>query len=139
MALTKEQILSADDLPLVRVDTPEWGAGSYVMIEPFDGDGRDWYDQLQSSKRWPRDDDGKLLEGDWKGLRAAAVARQLRDEQRNSLGFSELDVVALGRKCGAPIDRIFGRLQKISGLDPDATEDAEKNSETGPSAGSGSS
>ena len=42
--LTKDQILGADDCETVEVETPEWGAGSGVLIKAMTGCERDSFE-----------------------------------------------------------------------------------------------
>lgn len=137
MALAKAQILGAKDTVVAKVKTPEWGGDGFVYVTGLDGNERDRYDQTQSEKRWPRDAEGRRVEPDWRGLRASLVAMALCDEDGNKEPWTDLEVMQLGKKSGRALDRVFAKIQQLSGLTDDAVEDAEKNSETGPSAGSG--
>lgn len=127
MFLTLEQILAADDRKIITVACPEWGGD--VAMMPFSGNDRDWYDQLQSSKRWPTDESGKEVpeQADWQGIRAAAVARAMCDEKGTRVKATEADVLALGERSGAALDRCYLALRKASGLGADEEEKAEKN------------
>lgn len=117
MPLTKDQILSASSkLKTREVPVPEWGDGATVTVRELSGDERDAYDQQLFQHR-----------DDFRGLRSFLVAMSLCDESGNSLGFTEAEVKQLGRKSGAAIDRLFEAAKKLSGLDGDAVEDAEKN------------
>jgi hypothetical protein len=52
---------------------------------------RDAFDELQTKKKYPRDDKGNLIEGDWRGLRAAAVGRagdRMGDGKAGDLGHA---------------------------------------------------
>lgn len=122
MLLTKQQILQADDRRPVRVDVPEWGDGAFVYVLPMSGSDRDWYDQYQCELRFP--EGGK--EPDWRGLRAGALSRGLCDEGGKLLGFTDAEVLELGDKNGAAIERCFETLKRLSGLGPDE-ETAAKN------------
>lgn len=125
----KAALLAADDHRIERVATPEWAASGLpaVFVRALDGHGRDRYDQIQAAKRWPHDEKGNRLEGDWRGLRAELLAMTLCDERGTLLGFSDLEIHALGQKCGAPLDRCFDVAQRISGLGADAVEQEAKN------------
>jgi hypothetical protein len=125
----KARLLAADDEQVVAVPTPEWAkAGLPSMhVRALDGHGRDRYDQHQAAKRWPRDDKGNPLPPDWSGLRAILLAMSFCTEAGELLGFSELEVHALGKKSGAALDRCFETAQRISGLTVDAVENEEKN------------
>lgn len=117
----KAAILGAEDRQVVSVKTPEWPVAE-VFVRPLSGVDRDWVDQMQSEKRFP--DEGSP---DWRGIRAGICSRGMCDAAGASLGFTEAEVLALGDKNGAALDRIYRKIRDISGLAYDAVEDAEKN------------
>jgi hypothetical protein len=131
MPLTLEDILAADDLQIETVPTPEWGGD--VCIRPLDGNARDRYDQIRSEKMFPEDGG----QADWSGLRAALVGLALCDERGTLANPTELQLMQLGQKSGAALDRVHTRVRDISGLGVDAVEHAEKNSPTGQNESSG--
>jgi hypothetical protein len=118
-------VIAADDLKPFKVSCPEWGGDVWML--PMMGDDRDAFDELQTKKKYPRDDKGNLIEGDWRGLRAAAVGRAMCDESGVKFNPTDADILALGKKNGAALDRCFDELQQRSGLYPQAVEDSEKN------------
>lgn len=133
MALRLSEIISSTgDRKVVKVPCPEWGGD--VCLLPFSGNDRDWYDQMKAEKMWPSEG-----AADWAGMRAAAVARGLCNEDGVKESITEEQVAALGERNGAALDRCFAALSKASGLGATADEDAEKNSNPAPSGGTGSS
>lgn len=125
MSLSLFDAIKKPDIAPVKVHCPEWEADCYVL--PMGGDDRDWWDQLTREKRWPIDDRGNPMEPNWRGLRAALVAHQWCDEHGEREPYTDADVLALGKKNGAAIDRLFSKIQELSGLLPGAVEDEEKN------------
>lgn len=117
------------------VKTPELAPFGILEVHvlPCDANDRDWYDQLQSAKRFPLDSKGNFDEKavDFRGLRSALVARQLCDAKGKRATFTDLEVQHLGTLSGAAIDRIYCRIRDTSGLGEDAVEAAEKNSSSG--------
>lgn len=133
--LSLQEIIAAPGLTPFAVACPEWGGDVWLL--PMSGEDLDAWDQEQSRRKWPHDDKGNPLEGDWRGLRAFAVARQVCDESGQRFGPSDADILALSKKSGAVLNRLFRALQEKSGLLADAVEDAEKNSPPGQTGSSG--
>ncbi len=121
MLLSFADIVGKDDRPPHQVDTPEWGDGAYVLVVAMSCDDRDLHDQRQTDKLFP--DEG---EADWRGLRAWAIGRCLCDEGGVVTPLSDLQVLELGKKNGAALDRIYQKIREISGLGAAAEEEAEK-------------
>lgn len=113
-------------LKIEQVKTPEFGEGTTVCVRELTGDERDLFDQLVTDR------EGKL-----RGLRAELVAIGLCSESGESLGFTAAEVKQLGEKSGAAIDRMFERIRDLSGMGPDAHEEAVKNSQADQSENSG--
>jgi ABC-type branched-subunit amino acid transport system ATPase component len=114
--LSKNDILSADDLKHEDVEVPEWGGT--VTVRTFTGDERD---KFEASLIGP---DGKA-KATLAGVRAKLVSLTVIDE-KGELLFSEADVGKLGRKSAKALDRVFSAAQKLNGLSK-ADVDALKN------------
>jgi len=113
--LTKEQILSANDLDVEKMSIPEWGGDVY--IRPLSSRDRDrWESQVATTT-------GKIT---YDNLRAKLVARSICDEQGNLL-FSDSDVEALGNKSAAAMQRIFNRLLEINTITDEDIDELAKN------------
>ncbi len=127
----KDKIFQADDRPVERTeDVPEWGVT--VGFRVIGGKERSAHERRTMAKSR----NGEVI--DTAGLRGGLLAATLVDEDE-ALIFSPADVAALEEKNGVVLDRLFSIAQKVNGFGEDAVEDAEKNSESGPSASSGSS
>jgi hypothetical protein len=114
MILSREEILSANDLKREKVKVPEWGGE--VFVSAMSGESRDeWEQSLVSGK-------GVSLTN----IRARLFAMTACDEDGNRLFTSE-DVQALGKKSGAALDRCVKVAQRLNRLTENDLEDLTKN------------
>jgi hypothetical protein len=112
--LGRDAILGSDDLKKQVVSVPEWGGD--VIIATMTGSARDaWEQSLVSNK-------AVSLEN----IRARLFAATAIDEKGERL-FNEKDVVALGKKSAAALDRCVKVAQKLNRLTEDELEDLSKN------------
>ncbi len=119
MALSKDQILEADDLQNQEVDVPEWGGSVYVRS--MTGADRDAFEASMVTVN----PDGSRTP-DMRNLRAKLVALTLVDEAGNRL-FEVADIPRLALKSAAALERVFEAAQRLNGLGVKAEEDAVKN------------
>jgi len=117
--LTREAILGVSDLPTEDVPVPEWGG--VVRVRTLTGAERDAFEGSIVEKR------GKKMVVKSDNMRARLVALAVVDEDGNRL-FTDADVIALGKKSGAALARVFQVAQHLSGLTEDDVEELEKNS-----------
>lgn len=129
MALNREAILKADDLPTREVDVPEW-QGS-VLVRGLTAGERDDFETTMLAAR----EQGAAASSN---IRAQLVVRAIVDEDRNRV-FSDGDTDELSGKSAAVLDRLFGEVLELSGMKPDAVAEAEGNSGAAASGGSPSS
>lgn len=116
--LTKETILTADDLPRVKVVVPEWG-GLEVYVRTMTGAERDrWEIETVPARQKAKDHTN---------IRAMIAALTLCDEHGNLL-FTQDDVEALGRKSAAALDRVVEAASKLNRFTDKDVEELEKNS-----------
>ncbi len=127
--LSREDILKVDDLEVRDVDVPEWGGT--VRVRAMSGTDRDAYD----ASRMERREDGTFV-ATLENSRAKLVARSVVDDN-GVLLFSEVDVVALGRKSAVALGRVFELAAELSGLA--GGDEVAGNSEAATSGDSGSS
>lgn len=114
MALTKDQILAADDMGLLEVPVKEWGGSVFVRVMTV-GE-RDAY------------------ENDWvlnknKGVenfRTKFLAKCLCDDKGQRL-FSDAEIEALSRKSAKVMARIWQRAMEHNALTEDDVEELAKN------------
>lgn len=128
--LTRDAILSANDLPVQEVEVPEWGGSVYVR--GLTGLERDEYEQSMLEMV------GTSIELKMSNARARLVACGCVDEQGNRL-FTDKDVAALGKKSGAALDQVYSVIQKLSGLSEADMKELTSNFTVGLSTGSSSS
>jgi hypothetical protein len=102
--LTKEQILSADDLKREVVQVPEWGGA--VMVSTMSGIERDeWESAMVGLER-----EELLL-----NARAKLAARCIVNADGSRM-FTDKEVEALGKKSSAALDRVANVAQKLNAL-----------------------
>lgn len=127
--LSRDAILAVDDVQFEDVDVPEWGGK--VRVKSLTGRERD---ALESSMIVGK---GKNANVNLNNLRAKLVARSVVDEDGKRL-FNDDDIAALGAKSAAALTRVYEAAQRLSGITEEDVDELTKNSETAPSADSGS-
>lgn len=115
--LTKEQILSANDRPREEVDVPEWGGK--VILQAISGTDRDNFEQAIANPSGKGVKDGALI-------RARLVALSVVDEKGQKI-FEPRDMVELGKKSAAVLDRLYDVASRISGISKASQDDLAKN------------
>lgn len=114
--LTRDQILSADDLVTEDVECPEWGGS--VRVRTLTGTARDQWEAALSP-------DKKGAKPKLENIRAGLCAASIIDES-GQMVFTPADVAKLGMKSAKALDRIFDKARDLSGLsDDDVKEMAE--------------
>jgi len=107
MALTRKDILTANDLPRVKVSVPEWGGDVWVRTLSAHE-----YDGYQSSIVETR---GKKQIFHTNDFRAQLCALTICDDAGDLL-FTKADVLALSGKSSAALQRIYDIAVKLSGI-----------------------
>lgn len=118
MGLTRDAILEANDLKTEIVSVPEWGGD--VSVRSMTGQERDAFEQALVSERGP--DASQNLSN----IRARLVTLSAVDDNGNRL-FTDADIVPLGRKSAAALDRVFTVAQRLNGIGAKDVEDLAKN------------
>ncbi len=121
--LSRDEILSASDLSLEEVEVPEWGGS--VLVRTMTGAERD---RMET----------EFLAEKTVNVRARLAAVVLCDDAGRRL-FSDADIVLLGAKSGAALDRVFAVATRLNGMTKRDVDELEKNSEASHSDGSPSS
>jgi hypothetical protein len=111
--LTREAILEKDDLKKEVVSVPEWGGD--VIIASMTGAMRDAWEQSLIADKSNMDN-----------IRAKLLLATAVDEGGNSL-FAKDDLVALGRKSSAALDRCIKVAQRLNRLTQTDLDDLAKN------------
>lgn len=122
-ALTKDQILSANDVNLLKITVPEWGGDVYIRVMTV-GE-RDAYEN-----EWQRKKDTGVDD-----FRTKFLVRCLVDEKGNRL-FDNGDVQRLAEKSARVMNRVWLAAMEHNNLSDASIEELAKNSEPGPTAGS---
>src|SRR4051812_11733960 len=134
--LSRDAILAADDRKVQEVDVPEWGGT--VLVKAMSGEERDAFETSMTKRRpiltGPRKGDMETIP-DTANMHAKLVARSLVDEGGARL-FPDADVIELGKKSAAALQRVWDVAAELSGLGGDAAEEAEGNSDAVQSDGS---
>lgn len=124
MLLTKDAILSADDLVTEDVEVPEWGGT--VRVRAISGAERDAFEQAIVTRK------GKNVTTNLANIRAKMVALCVVDENGQRL-FGDKDVLLLGTKSAAALDRVFTVAQQLAGLTDKDVDELAENLEPGQS------
>lgn len=135
--LSRDEILSREDIRTEDVDVPEWGGT--VRVRGMSGTKRDEFeDGLTQSKPITR---AQRRRGEspqtvtMANIRATLCAWCIVDEG-NELIFSDADIAQLGEKSGAALDRAFDVAMRLSGIGEDDVEAMAKAMLLNPSGGS---
>jgi hypothetical protein len=113
-ALTKDQILSADDLDLLEIEVPEWGGSVYCRVMSV-GE-RDAYEREWIGKR----------ETGVENFRTKFLQRVLCSKDGQLL-FTPDEVSALSKKSARVMARLWERTMKHNHLMADDVEELAKN------------
>lgn len=120
MALSRDEILNADDLITKEVEVPEWGGT--VIVRKMSGTERD---QLEASMT--EEGGGGLV-----NFRARLVATTVVDEAGQRL-FTKADVEALGKKSASALDRVAEAASELSAMSQKDIEELTENFDDDPS------
>lgn len=113
-ALTRDQILSADDLGLLKVSVPEWGGDVYIRVMSV-GE-RDAYEN-----EWIRKKDTGVDD-----FRTKFLVRCLVDEKGQRL-FDNGDVSKLSSKSAKVMNRVWQAAMEHNNLSDADIEELAKN------------
>jgi len=133
--LTKDEILAADDRNTEVVDVPEWGGA--VTVRALSGTERDRYEG--SMVRYRRTEKGTVeIEAvETENVRARLVSMSVVGEDGARL-FGDADVLALGDKSAAALERVFTAAQRLSNLSQRDVEVLQAGLKGGQNGSSGS-
>ncbi len=116
--LSRDEILSINDLPTEEVYVDEWKA--WVRVRALTGAERDAFEQSVVETR------GKSTRMNLRNIRAKLVALTVVDEDGKRV-FTDEDAELLGRKSAAALNRVFEVAQRLSGLRPEDVEELTGN------------
>lgn len=112
--LSRDEILAVEDRASIEtVEVPEWGGA--VQVRPLSGAERDRYEASMVKYRRLPDGRVEVESVDTDNLRARLVSLSVIDTEGNRM-FHESDVLTLGDKSAAALDRVFSVAQRVSHL-----------------------
>lgn len=117
--LTADEILSADDLAIERVEVPEWGG--HVYVRGLSGTDRDKFESSMIERRQR----GRGTQSELKldNVRAGLVARCIVSSQTKQRIFTDSQIETLGRKSAAALDKVYEVASRLSGLRPEDVDE----------------
>ena len=122
--LTRDAILAAPDMLTEEVPVPEWGG--MVLVRGLTGTERDAFEEEMITGK------GKNRDVNLANFRARLIVKSVVDKGGKRL-FTQADMVALGGKSAAAIQRVFQVAMRLSGMSEEDVEELTKNSEPGQS------
>jgi hypothetical protein len=126
-SLSREDILNSQDLPMERVDVPEWGG--FVYVRTMTGRERDNFETSISG--------GKGKKTNMNDFRARFAVEIICDEDGERI-FNRSDIEALTTKSGRALDRVFDSGKKLNRIGEDEQKELVENFDTTPEDDSGS-
>ena len=117
MLLNKDQILTADDLPHVDVEVPEWGGS--VRVRTMTGQERDAFE----AEVFEVSEDKIVAKRE--NYMARLLVRCLVNENGGRL-FTDKEIKALGGKSAKAMRQLFNVAQDLNGMSREAQEDISK-------------
>lgn len=115
--LSKNEILTANDLRTVDIPVPEWGGD--VRVKTLTGAERDQYEADSVKIKGNR----RELVGN---LRARLIAMCAVDENGQLL-FTRADVLKLGQKSAPALERVFEAAASLNGMTDEDVEELAGN------------
>ena len=129
MSLTRDDILSVQDIEIEEVPVQEWGGSVYVI--GMTGTERGEFESLISEVR------GKNVKANLKVIRETLGAFSICDKD-GTLLFTKKDIQALGKKSAAALERVAVVAMRLSGIGGDDIDELAQELEENPSDGSAS-
>jgi len=121
--LNREQIAAAGNDPVYEdVEVPEWGGE--IRVKGLKSRERDNWEKSRIANK-------RTGEVSLDNFRASLLCECIVCENLNPI-FTQKDVLMLGEKNAAAIDKMFTVAQRLSGLSNKDIEDLQKNSDTTP-------
>jgi hypothetical protein len=115
--LSRDAILGADDRRYEIVEVVEWGGA--VKLRSLTGTERDDFEAKSVVGK------GENQRMNYRNMRARLVTLSAVDEQGEPL-FNQADVIKLGSKSAAALDRLFDAARKLSGIGDDDVKELEE-------------
>ena len=119
--LSKDEILGMDDIPMEAVTIPEWKHRT-VLVCGLTATAKNAYQASLVTMH------GKTRKVTLEHATAKLLVRTLVDATRQPL-FTESDILKLGTKSAAVLERLAKVASRLSGMDEEENEQLLKNSE----------
>lgn len=119
--LSKDDILGMDDIPTEEVIVPEW-KNRKVLISGLTAAGKNAYQASLSEMH------GNKRKIKLEHATAKLLVRAMVDAKRQPL-FTESDIIRLGTKSAAVLERLAKVASRLSGMDEEDAAETVKNSE----------
>ena len=113
--LSRDDILKIDDLPIKKVEVPQWGGSVYVR--GLTAEARDALDAAYADAK---------KSGVPVNIRARYAAACIGDKNGRPI-FTEDDIERLATKSADALDKIYDAIVEQSKLSPAHVEEAAKN------------
>lgn len=125
--LSKADVLGAPDLQTEDVDVPEWGG----IVTVRGAMANEWDEYQGGLVVTTYSDDGRPTHKDnTQNSKARLLVKLVQDGEGKRM-FADTDAPALGRKCQAPVNRVFQVALRLSGQTKAARKEIEGNSDAG--------
>lgn len=122
--LSRDEILNADDLGFEKVAVPEWNG--VVGVRSLTGGERGAWERNIASYQ------GQTVQLNVENMRVMLCYLTMCDQGRKRLFHQKADVLALGRKSAAALERVFKVSMRLSGISEESVEKAAKAFEPDP-------
>jgi hypothetical protein len=131
--LSRNDILGAADIDYEVIDVPEWGGK--VRIKEMTAEERDNYEDASFVERKDDKTGAVTRVQSFKNARAKLISMAIVDAQGVAL-FTTKDVVLLGRKSSAALQRVFEATLKLNAMTQADVEALGEGSAETPGGGS---
>lgn len=122
--LSKDMILSSDDIVKEDVSVPEWGG--MVTVQSMSGEDRDDFEAAFNKVEF--DANGKEIQvRDLNNFRARLCSRTMVNQNGKLLFPNPEDVIKLGKKSSRALDRVMKVAQRLNGIGGEDVEKMTKN------------
>lgn len=119
--LSRDAILGAVDLPYEDVHVPEWGG--YVRLQGLTGAQRA---RINATTLVAKGQSVEMRVDALANLQVSMVGMALVDKDGRRL-FTDPEIKSLGAKNAGVVERLFLRVQELSGVKPEAVLEAQGN------------
>lgn len=127
MGLTRDQILSADDLPRKKIYIPEWK--DHVWIKTLSAKERDIWEAMCVEIGKCLSEGGDMSKYSSLSVKATLAFHSLCDEDGKRLFTDPKDIDRLNQKSGSALDKIAEEAEAFNEISEKDIEELEKNLE----------